>query len=58
MSDKKIAIGIVGSYRKQGVIDTAVSEVLSALQNLGVEIKKIYLLDYNIEFCTNCRTCL
>lgn len=53
---KKI-IGIVGSYRRQHIIDTAVSQVLKAAQANGAEIRKIYLLDKNIEFCTNCRKC-
>ncbi len=50
-------VGIVGSYRKGGVIDQVVSLVLSSAEEHGAEVDKIYLLDTNIEFCTNCRTC-
>jgi multimeric flavodoxin WrbA len=58
MKTAKRVVGIVGSYRKLGFIDSAVEEVLSATRNLGAETEKIYLLDQHIEFCTNCRTCL
>ena len=53
---KKI-VGIVGSYRKHRVIDTAVSEILKGAEALGAETTKIYLIDKHIEFCTNCRSC-
>lgn len=53
---KKI-LGIVGSYRKNGNIDTLVSAALSAAQQNGAATEKIYLLDKHVEFCTNCRTC-
>ena len=53
---KKI-VGIVGSYREGRIIDTAVSAVLEGAQDGGAETRKIYLLDKNIEFCTNCRKC-
>jgi len=58
MTSQGRVIGIVGSYRKQGIVDSAVSEVLRAAEQQGVETKKIYLLDQHIEFCTNCRTCM
>jgi multimeric flavodoxin WrbA len=51
-------IGIVGSYRKHGTIDTAVSAILAAAQAAGAKTQKIYLQDQHIEFCTNCRACL
>jgi hypothetical protein len=50
-------LGIVGSYRRGGTIDKAVSEVLAAAGEAGAEVEKIYLLDRHIEFCTNCRRC-
>jgi multimeric flavodoxin WrbA len=53
----KRILGIVGSYRKNGTIDSLVSEVLSSAEDQGAETEKIYLLDKQIEFCTNCRTC-
>lgn len=51
-------VGIVGSYRKHGTIDTAVSAVLQAAAENGANTQKIYLQDHQIEFCTNCRHCL
>lgn len=53
----KRILGIVGSYRRNGTIDTLVTEVLSSAKEQGAETEKIYLLDKHIEFCTNCRTC-
>lgn len=52
-----MVLGLVGSYRKGGTIDRAVSSVLSATEELGTKTKKIYLLDLHIEFCSNCRRC-
>jgi len=51
-------IGIVGSYRKGGTIDSAVSATLEGAAAAGATTEKIYLLDEEIGFCTNCRTCM
>lgn len=48
---------IVGSYRKGGVVDQVVDEILAAATAAGAEATKLYLLDTHIEFCTNCRLC-
>jgi NAD(P)H-dependent FMN reductase len=53
----KTILGIVGSYRKGGIIDSLVSEVLAAAREQGAQTHKIYLIDEHIEFCTNCRAC-
>lgn len=53
---KKI-LGIVGSYRKNGMIDRLVTETLASAEALGAVTKKIYLTDLHIEFCNNCRYC-
>lgn len=50
-------LGIVGSYRRGGSIDQAVSAVLAAAAAGGAATEKVYLLDSRIEFCTNCRRC-
>ncbi len=50
-------VAIIGSYRKGGIIDRAVDEILSSAGEEGAETDKIYLIDKLIEFCTNCRTC-
>jgi len=48
---------IVGTYRKGGMIDQAVDEILAAAREEGAETAKIHLLDKDIAFCRNCRTC-
>jgi hypothetical protein len=53
----RTVLGIVGSYRKGGIIDQTVSAVLAAAAEGGVATDKVYLLDARIEFCTNCRRC-
>lgn len=58
MKTMKHVVGLVGSYRKGGYIDSTVDEVLSAARDRGAETEKIFLLDQHIEFCTNCRTCM
>jgi putative NADPH-quinone reductase len=58
MESQRTVVGIVGSYRKHGTIDTAVSEILDAAAAQGAHTEKIYLQDHHIEFCTNCRHCL
>jgi len=54
---QKTVLAIIGSYRKGGIIDHAVDAVLKGCRDKGMLTKKIYLLDKNIEFCTNCRLC-
>lgn len=57
--DKPIRItAVIGSYRKGGVNDTAVDEILAAAATEGARADKIYLIDREISFCTNCRTCM
>jgi hypothetical protein len=51
-------LGIIGSYRKGGVIDTVVSEILDSAASNGATVEKIYLSDRKVEFCTNCRECV
>ncbi len=57
MSNRGLVTAIVGTYRKGGVVDSAVDEILASAREAGAEVNKIYLLDKHIEFCTNCRTC-
>lgn len=53
----KRILGIVGSYRKGGIVDQLVSEALAGAQASGASTHKLYLLDEDLAFCTNCRTC-
>lgn len=57
MNDAASVLALVGSYRKGGTIDTLVDEVLESARKEGARTRKIYLIDKQIEFCTNCRTC-
>lgn len=57
MAGKRKVVAIVGSYRKGGVVDQVVDELLAAAASEGGEVEKLYLLDTQIEFCTNCRLC-
>ena len=50
-------VGLVGSYRKGRIIDSAVTEMLRGAGSGGAETEKIYLTDQHIEFCRNCREC-
>jgi NAD(P)H-dependent FMN reductase len=54
----KAIIGIVGSYRKGRVIDSAVTEILKGAESGGAKKEKIYLTEKQIEFCKNCRSCM
>ncbi|MGL4370506.1 MAG: flavodoxin family protein [Spirochaetota bacterium] len=53
----KNVVAILGTYRKGGVVDSAVGEVLAAAKANGAETEKIYLTDQGLKFCTNCRSC-
>ncbi len=57
MSDPRKVVAVVGSYRKGGIIDSAVDVMLAAAEESGAQVSKIYLADRNIEFCLNCRRC-
>ena len=48
---------IVGSYRRGGIVESAVDELLAAAQSCGAIVEKINLLDRRVEFCANCRNC-
>lgn len=57
MQQPKKIVAVVGSYRKGGIIDSAVDQILNAAAEQGARVHKIYLLDKHIEFCSNCRSC-
>ncbi len=57
MNDPIRVTAIVGTYRKGGVIDSAVDEILASAKAAGAEVEKICLVNHRVEFCTNCRTC-
>jgi putative NADPH-quinone reductase len=57
MQQPKKIVAVIGSYRKGGIIDSAVDEILAVAAEQGASVSKIYLLDKHIEFCSNCRSC-
>jgi len=57
MSNTVHLLAIVGSYRKGGTIDQAVDAMLAAAQECGAETRKIYLIEQQLRYCTNCRSC-
>jgi len=50
-------VAIVGSYRRGGITDQAVDAVLAGAEQAGAKTHKIFLIEQQIEFCKNCRTC-
>jgi putative NADPH-quinone reductase len=48
---------VVGAYRRGGIVESAVDEVLAAAKMQGAEVEKVHLLDRHVEFCANCRAC-
>ena len=50
-------LGIIGSYRENGVIASLVKKTLESAAKSGADTELIYLKDKQIEFCTNCRLC-
>lgn len=53
----KTVIAINGSYRRGGITDQTVEEILRAVRDRGGQAETIQLLDVPLEFCTNCRAC-
>jgi multimeric flavodoxin WrbA len=57
MNTSRNIIALVGTYRKGGVVDIVVDIMLEAARDEGAQTTKVYLIDENIAFCTNCRAC-
>jgi len=58
MKTQKCVVALVGSYRKGGMVDSAIDAVLAGAVAAGARVEKIYLIDLDIEFCRNCRVCM
>jgi multimeric flavodoxin WrbA len=50
-------LAINGSYRKGGVTDQVVAAMSEALRAAGADVEIIFLREYPIDFCINCREC-
>ena len=53
----KKVVAVVGSYRKEGITDSAVLAILGAARERGAETRILYLSEQRLNFCTNCRRC-
>jgi multimeric flavodoxin WrbA len=51
------ALAINGSYRENGFTDQTVEALAQALITTGAEIEILFLREYPVEFCLNCRAC-
>jgi multimeric flavodoxin WrbA len=57
MRNGKKVTAVVGTYRRGGIIDTVIDEILASAEEEGAQTQKIFLIQKHIEFCTNCRSC-
>jgi multimeric flavodoxin WrbA len=50
-------VGIVGSYRKNGIATAAVEAILAGAEENGATTQLFSLAACNLSFCNNCRNC-
>jgi multimeric flavodoxin WrbA len=50
-------VAIVGTYRPRGITNQVVDRLLEQLELSEVETQRINLIDEDIAFCDNCRSC-
>ena len=50
-------LAINGSYRDDGITDQMGAVLVQTARDAGAEVEVIFLRDYPIEFCLNCREC-
>jgi len=50
-------VGIVGSYRKSGIVVAAVEAVLAGARENGADTHLFSLSECNLNYCNNCRKC-
>lgn len=50
-------LGLVGSPRKEGNTDLLVSAILNGAAASGHETEKVYLYDFDIAPCLDCKAC-
>lgn len=50
-------VALIGSYRRNGATELAVTELLAAAEACGAVTTRIHLGQRHLEFCTNCRIC-
>jgi multimeric flavodoxin WrbA len=50
-------LALIGSPRKKGNTDLLVEQILRGSKTKGHTAEKLYLYDYTISLCTDCRNC-
>lgn len=50
-------LGISGSYSKDGIVDTAIGQVLAGTASRGAQGEMVRLADIEMAYCRNCRIC-
>jgi multimeric flavodoxin WrbA len=50
-------LALIGSPRKEGNTDLLVEQILKAGRTKGHKTEKLYLYDYTISLCDDCRSC-
>ena len=50
-------LALIGSPRIMGNTDIVVEKILEGAQSKGHATEKLYLYDYTIGLCTDCRSC-
>ena len=50
-------LAVIGSPRKQGNTDLVIEQILAGAREKAHECEKIYLYDYEIYSCIDCRNC-
>ena len=50
-------LALIGSPRKNGNTDLLVDQILRGCKTKGYSAEKLYLYDYTISLCTDCRNC-
>ena len=50
-------LALIGSPRQKGNTDLLVEQILKGSRSKGHTTKKLYLYDYNISLCNDCRNC-
>ena len=50
-------LALIGSPRREGNTDLLVEQILEGSRTKGHTTEKLYLYDYTISLCTDCRSC-
>lgn len=51
------AVAFIGSYRRGGITEAVVEELLAGAAACGAEVETVWLSERQIAYCKNCRAC-